>query len=164
MKSAVLVTALLLALGAGQASEIKPEPGTVLPAKVVPKQNHHLYMTHSAQLRPFIEREIAGIKYILAYDENTRVITYVYTADEKFETDGLRVGSYIEVDDEQTIACPGWEIRGPASKDGWQPLIGFNSEMTVRKGGKDVTIYLRTYRLPEEPVKAKISGFVKGGN
>lgn len=40
-----------------QKVEQLPEVGSILPAKAVPKDNRHLYMTHSGQLRPFPKRD-----------------------------------------------------------------------------------------------------------
>jgi hypothetical protein len=166
MKITALVVALFLTFGAAQKAAFKLEVGSVLPAKYVPKHNLKLYMTHSAQLRPYIEREVTGVRYVIAYDEKSHVIKYISTLDRRFTSaDGLRVGGYVEVNNEQVRVYPGWEIRGPEDMDGWQPLIGFNSEMTVLNEGKDTKIEVGRNRLEsKQPVKAKIIAFVKGGN
>ena len=165
MKISGLIVVLFVTFGALQKADIKLEVGARLPAEYVPTNNQKLYMTHSSQLRPYIEREVEGFKYIIAYDGKTHVIKYISTHDTRVKTaDSLQVGDYVEVSDEQVEVYPGWEIRGPKDKDGWQPLIGFNSEMTVLDGGKDTKIELKEYRLPKQPVKAKIIAFVKGGN
>lgn len=166
MKITILIVAAFLMFGVSQKAEIKLEVGTVLPAKYVPKNNRNLYMTHSGQFRPFIQRDVAGVRYVIAYEEKSRVIKYISTSDKQFKpADGLRVGGYVEVNNEQVEVYPGWEIRGPEDKDGWQPLIGFNSEMTVFDGGKETKIELKQYRLEsEQKVRAKIIAFVKGNN
>lgn len=166
MKISIVILALFFTFGVSEKADIKLEVGSVLPAKHVPKINRNLYMTHSAQFRPFIEREIVGIKYVIAYDEKSRIIKYISTTDKKFKSaDGLQVGSYVEVDNEQMSVYPGWEIRGPEDTEGWQPLVGFDSKVTVLDGGKDTQIELKQYRLEsEQPVKAKIIAFVKGSN
>jgi len=149
-----------------ETKDIKLEVGSMLPAKYIPKNNRAQYMTHSAQFRPYIMSEIVGVTFIIAYDEKSNVIKYISTFDKQFKSsDGFRVGDYIEVKDDQVTAFPGWEIRGPKDKNGWQPLIGFNSEMIVHKSGHDLKIELKQYHLPsQQPVNAKITGFVKGGN
>jgi hypothetical protein len=60
MKISILIAALLLTFGAARKADIRLEVGSVLPVKYVPKKNPNLYMTHSAQFRPFIERDVAG--------------------------------------------------------------------------------------------------------
>jgi hypothetical protein len=166
MKITILIVAAFLMFGVSQKADIKLEVGSVLPVKYVPKNNRKLYMTHSAQFRPFIEWDVAGVRYVIAYDEKSRVINYISTNDKKFRTPySLQFGGYVEVNNEQVRVYPGWEIRGPKDKDGWEPLIGFNSEMTVFDVDKEIKIELRQYRLESEhPVKAKIIAFVKGGN
>lgn len=165
MKNTVVIVALFLTFGALQKVDIKLEVGSVLPVKYVPKDNRKEYMTHSAQFRPYIEREVADVSYIIAYDKKSHVIKYISTHDKRFKSaDGLQVGGYVEVNDEQVEVYPGWEIRGPRDKDGWQPIIGFNSEMTVLDRDKDTRLELKQYRLASGPVKAKIIAFVKGGN
>ena len=166
MKIGLIIAASLLTFGVSQKVDIKLEVGSVLPARYVPKRNRNFYMTHSAQFRPFIERDVAGVRYVIAYDEKRRLIKYISTSDKYFRSaDGFQVGGYIEVHNEQLSVYPGWEIRGPEDKDGWQPLVGFNSEMTILEGGSDTKLELKQYRLDsEQPVKAKIIAFVKGGN
>lgn len=166
MKITALIVALFLTIVALQKADIKLEVGSELPAKYVPKNNPKQYMTHSAQFRPYIEQNVAGVRYVIAYDKKNHVIKYISTDDKQFKSaDGLQVGGYVEVNDEQVEAYPGWEIRGPKDKDGWQPLIGFNSEMTVLDGSNDTRIELKQYRLAAgQQVKAKIIAFVKGDN
>jgi hypothetical protein len=164
MKITILLITLVFSFAAFQDADIKLEVGATLPAKSVPPKNRKMYMTHSAQFRPYIRKEIKGIKYIIAYDEKNLVIKYISTHDQKFKSaNGLKVGDYVEVNDEQLAVYPGWEIRGPEDKDGWQTLIGFDSEMTVLDEKAETKIKLRDYHL-EQPVKAKILAFVKGGN
>lgn len=166
MKISILIALLLLTLGAVQKPDFKLEIGSVLPAKYVSKRNH-LYMTHPAQLRPFIERKINGVKYIIAYEKESREIKYIYTYDDSFKTsDGLQVGSYIEVNSAQIVAYPGWAVHGPETKDGWTLLIGFVNKMTTLNGDQEVVIDALEYPPLQfgQTVKVKIRGFVKGGN
>jgi hypothetical protein len=168
MKICILIALMLFAFGPPQTDEIKLEIGLLLPAEYVPHENRNLYMTHSSQFRPFIERKVGGIKYIIAYKAETREIKYISTYDKRFKTSGgLMVGGYIDVQGDQVSAYPGWEIRGPEGEDGWQPLLGFDSEMTIRIRGRDATLKLRPRQFRLEAgqlVKAKIKAFVKGSN
>ena len=79
----------------------------------------------------------------------------------------IRVRPYVEVQAEQVEVYPGWEIRGPEGADGWQPLIGFNSEVTILSNGREAVLKLPLgqYRVEStQPLRAKIMAFVKGGN
>ncbi len=167
MNILVPVLALFLAFGSPpQRADLKLEVGSVLPARYAPRHNRNLYMTNSSQFRPFVKRKVGGVVYYIAYEEESRVIKYLSTTDRNFETaDGLRVGGYVEVDNEQLMVYPGWEVRGPEGKDGWLPLVGFDSEMTLLEGGGEAKVKLKQYRLdPDRTIRAKIIGFVKGGN
>lgn len=105
---------------------------------------------------------------MIAYDDETREVRYVSTHDKKFKNSiGLGIGDYLELKGSEVRIYPGWEIRGPAGADGWVPMIGFNSELTVLRDGKEVKMKraLGQYWLPaEQTMKIKIIGFVKGGN
>ena len=69
-------------------------------------------MTHPGHLRPFIERSVAGVKYIIAFDSKTREIKYTHTIDPDFRTtNGLQVGGEIPLKREQLQIIPYWEIR-----------------------------------------------------
>lgn len=169
MKLAIFVGVILLTLGAYQKAEQPPEIGSKLSAKDVPKKrNMELFMTHSAQFRPFIKKEINKVEYVIAYDEKTREVKYLYTNDSDFKTTrGLKVGDYVEVKGSEVQIYPGWEIRGPEDEDGWHPLIGFDSELTVLRGQIDfkLKLPLGQYRLPAEQIEnARIKAFVKGGS
>src|SRR5262245_63943409 len=146
----------LLELGA----EVKPE-------FIREKKTLELYMTHPAQLRPFIRQEIDGVSYVIAYVEESRKVKYITTDDKDFTTDeGLRVGNFIELTKDEIIAYPGWEIRGPANKDGWHPVVGFAEKVTIMKEAKEATTDMKQiWKLnPSDRFKVKIVGFSKGGN
>jgi len=81
MKLAILLVLTLLSSTSYQLRVLVPEIGSKLPKSVVPKNNRKLYMTHSAQMRPYIEREFENVTYIIAYDEKTLVVKYLYTDD-----------------------------------------------------------------------------------
>lgn len=169
MKRAILLATILLVSAAYQ--KLKQQPpaiGSKLPAKVVPKKNTRQYMTHSSQFRPFVEIDINNIKYLIAYDEKTREVRYVSTQDPDFKSSrGLSINDYVEVKGSDVEVYPGWEIRAPAEEDGWQPLIGFNGELTILTDQKEslLKLPLGQYRIPaEQIVKAKIIAFVKGSS
>jgi|SRR6185369_11711729 len=166
MKLAVLLVLSLLSSASYQIRVLVPEIGSKLPARVIPKKNRNVYMTHSAQFRPYIEREFENVTYIIAYDDKTRVVKYLSTTDKDFwNSRGLRVGDFIEVERDKVQVFPGWEVRAPADEDGWQPMIGFDTDSPVNCDPNVVNPYGCPYRLPAEPVfKTRIIAFVKGGN
>lgn len=99
--SCASVLCLVVLLVAPQTA-IKLEIGTKLNRKYIPKKATKLIATHPSQLRPFIERTIDGVKYVIAYDEKTREIKYIHTTDKKFRTvDGLRVLGELSLKREQ---------------------------------------------------------------
>jgi hypothetical protein len=164
MKLWCLSVILLSVVAPIQQSSIKLEIGARLKKRDVPRESPNLYMTHPAQTRPYIERNIDGVDYIIAYDEKSRVIKYITTNDEDFRTaNGLRVGSYIEVSKEEVIAYPGWEIRAPETSDGWYPIIGFVGGITVSSEGRDIKVNEEEMEANVK-VKAKVVRFSKGGN
>jgi hypothetical protein len=167
LKVSILLALLLFVFTSIQKGEIKLEIGSVLSAKLVPKKNRKLYMTHSAQLRPYIERTVAGISYIIAYDEKTREITYISTKDKNFKTvENLQVGSFVELNRKEISAYPGWEVRGLETKDGWETLLGFDNKVTVLRDGAEVQIdpEVDTALQAGQTAKVKVTGFVKGSN
>ena len=168
MRLITLCAIVLVALGTYQI-EFVPELGSKLPARMVPKDNRSYYMTAPSQLRPYIIRTINQIKYYIAYDEKTREVKYLYTDDEHFKSSrGRRVGDFIELKGNKLGIFPGWEIRAPEEeKDGWQPLVGFDSKLTVLEGQKETELKVKPdqYSLPaDQTLKVKIIGFVRGSN
>ena len=115
-------------------------------------------------MRPYIERNINGVDYIIAFSRETREIRYITTNDEDFRTaNGLHVGSYVEVSRDEISAYPGWEIRAPRTEDGWYPVIGFVGVMTILREGREFQINV-TELEPSRAVMAKVIRFSKGGN
>ena len=157
MKYGLLLILLIPQLVEIKNSDIKLEPGAVLPAHHVPEKRTRLIATHPSQLRPYIEVTIENVDYLIAYDEKTRKIKYILTSDKDFRTrKGLKVGDYIEVTEDQVAAFPGWEIFGPKTTDGWFPVIGVDLE-----GMNPVSD--EAFKK-SKTVKVEILRFSKGGN
>ena len=141
-------------------AEVKPE-------FIQEKKTKELYMTHPSQLRPFIRQEIDGVSYVIAYEEESRKVKYITTNDKDFTTDeGLQVGNFIELTKGEIIAYPGWEIRGPANKDGWHPVVGFLDKVTIMKESNRVTTDIeQIWKLnPSDRFQVMVIGFSKGGD
>jgi len=135
-------------------SDIKLKIGAKLPYKYLPREDkeERRIATHPSQSRPFIENTIAGVKYTIAFDEETRKIRYIHTMDRAFRTtNGLHVGSKIEVTQEQIHSFGGWYTFAGTTPDGWQ-IISAKDEASLGewKEGQTKTII--------------IGGFSKGGN
>lgn len=143
MKAAAAVLALLGFLRPGLlASEQPLKVGARLQSFVLRAKSdkRHICMTQPAQMDPCVEARIAGINYTIAYREKTHRITYIFTSDRAFQTaDGVRVGEAMDLGEEQILAAPGWEIRGPKTSDGWYPFFGL-VEVTVVRDGKDMLV------------------------
>ncbi len=168
MKLVIFFAIILLTFSVLQKPEQPPEIGSKLSAKDVPKKNVRHFMTHSAQFRPYIKKQIDDVEYLIAYDEKTREVRYLCTDDPDFKNaKGLKVGDYIEVTGREVVAYSGWEVRGPKDENGWHPLIGFDSELTVLRGSIDAKLKLppSQYQLPDgETENVRIMAFVKGSN
>ena len=125
MKLFVSLVLLLIGFSFPPQPDIKLEIGAKLDPKYIPKKITQEIMTHPGQMRPFIERSVNRVKYTIAFDAKTREIKYINTDDPKFRTsNGLRVESEIALRREQLDVYPGWEIRAPATSDGWYPVVG----------------------------------------
>lgn len=155
---AVSLISFLLWFAPVQEREIKLEIGARLPIKYTKKSNRMIF-THTNQMRPFIKREIKGVEYVIAFDEKNREIHYINTQDKDFVTsNGLRIGSVIDVKKEDFYIIPQIEIRAPKTPDGWEPVVGNDSESIEMKPN-----FVDKLRA-NEVVKVEIKGFSKGGN
>jgi hypothetical protein len=149
-----LICAVTLATIVVAQSDLKLKIGAKLPHKYLPREDEEerRIATNTSQSRPFIEKAIAGVKYTIAYDEQTRKIRYIHTLDRAFRTkNGLHVGSNIEVTREEIHSFGGWYTFAGTTPDGWQ-IISAKDESSLGewKEGETKTI--------------TIGGFSKGGN
>ena len=150
--------ALVLSLSAPvPQSDIKLEIGAKLDRKLIPRKIIQITATSPGQLRPYIQRTIDGVTYIISFDEKTRKIKYIHTSDKNFRAaNGLRVGSNISVAKNEIVSYPGWEIRAPITSDGWYPVVGYDMP---KLGG----ISEDTFRK-SDTAKLTVVGFSRGGN
>jgi hypothetical protein len=136
--------------------DIKFEIGAKLPRKYVLLSKGSI-VTDASQTRPFIETTIDDVDYLIAFDQKTRKIKYIHTNDDDFRTvNGLTVDSEITFTREQLIIFPYWEIRAPATPDGWFPVIGDDASPYG-------TEFIEKLKIGEKAT-TEISGFSKGGN
>jgi len=157
MKMLASFAITLLLLAPSLQSDIKLEVGAKLPRKYVPRKITQQIATHPSQFRPYIHKTIADVDYLIAFDEKTREIHYIHTDDKDFRTvNGLRVGSAITFTREQLDIIPSWEIRAPATPDGWYPVVGMDLPML----GGDFVEKLKD----GEPATMQIGSFSKGEN
>lgn len=138
-------------------SDIKLKIGAKLPRKYVSLSKAST-LTAASQTRPFIEITIKDVEYLIAFDRKTREIRYIHTTDDNFRTvNGLTVDSEITFTREQLIIFPYWEIRAPATPDGWFPVVAMAIEPF---GGGQFVAKLKD----GEKATMEISGFSKGSN
>lgn len=110
--------------------EIKLQLGWILPSKCIHSRNKvaDKIKTDSDKADPFINDWIDEVEYVIAYDEKTREITYINTSDSSFRAEnGSKVGDCLKLKRDQIIIKSNWEIYGPKTKDGWYPVIGYNT-------------------------------------
>lgn len=103
---------------------------------------------------------------IVGYDAKTKRIKYLYTIDEHFRTkEGLKVGDWIEVSEDQLIPVTGGFIYGPKTKEGWHIIVGRTLGITEQVQFQDGTVIYPTESrtVPPRVGKVQIRGFDKGG-
>lgn len=154
-------------------SKIKLEIGFVLSAEDVKELGFPIYegegrnrkqkgrvefiATHPNQLRPFIVRQIEGVRYEIAFDKSSREVKYIHTNDEQFRTvEGLKTGDCMSAREGELHPYPGWELQGEPAKDGWIPVFGFNGMPLGFNGAK--------FSQTEKKACIVITGFSKGSN
>ncbi|HEX5082075.1 MAG TPA: hypothetical protein VFY40_08515 [Blastocatellia bacterium] len=133
--------------------------GARLSVKCLPTEDedHPRIATAPAQSRPFIERVVGGVKYIVAFDEETHRIKFIHTVDRAFRTkNGLRVGYQIRVSRKQiTGGCCGWYTLAGQTLDGWDIIIA-RKNILDDEGLND---------WKEGEIRTvTIGAFIKGGN
>lgn len=160
----LLILCLLLASAAqfakthGKSDDAIPGIGDQVNEKWV-SSNRAVCMTHSAQLDSCFDHSFGGIRFTIAYNDETKKITYVSTTDEKFKTaDGLTIGSDIDLSSNTVKAIPGWLVFARPTADGWWPIIG--SEDAVKL--KDGTVLKLWDKQGSERGTAVVEGFAKG--
>lgn len=130
--------------------------------------------TRPSQISACTELAAGGAKFKVGYDPQTRLVRYMFTDDRNFRTtDGLQVGSWIEVRQHELVLVPGWRIYGPKTAGGWRTVIGtplrFNNQTEqVELSGlvqfEDGTaVDLAKPGAPPHRGRVKILGFEKGG-
>jgi hypothetical protein len=82
-----------------------------------------------------VKLKVEGVKFEVGYDQKRRV-RYLSTQDEQFATkEGLHVGNWMKVREDNLFAIKGWKIFGPKTKSGWRPVVGyFTEEVQFRDG------------------------------
>jgi hypothetical protein len=113
-----------------------------------------------------LDLTISGVKFSsVGYDSETKRVKYLITSDAKFRTkEGLRVGDWIEVSEDQVTSYPGWNIYGPRTKDGWHIVLGsalLEQRVTFQDG--TVVILSASRKGPPRVGKVQIREFEKGG-
>jgi hypothetical protein len=138
----------------------------------IPKNKNVECAATSSQIYPCVQGMTdKGIVFsIVGYDAKTKRIKYLYTIDEHFRTkEGLKVGDWIEVSEDQLIPVTGGFIYGPKTKDGWHIIVG--SAVGIALGTAEqvqfqdgTVIYPTASRtVPPRVGKVQIRGFDKGG-
>jgi hypothetical protein len=127
MNRAATVALMLLVTSILALSEQPPAIGARFKKKWAAGKEATLCLAEPAQLDPCVTRRFEGIDYQIAYREQTRRVSYLYTTDERFRTaDGLKVGDSVPVSQETVMGLPGWQIRAPVTRDRWWPVVGFD--------------------------------------
>ena len=165
MKVLFLLLACFIALSsaASAQSEIKLELGAKLPRRYLPRNVKVGLVTSptpGVPARPYIRKTVGGIEYDIAFEEKTRKIRYIATSDKNFRTqNGLGFGSEITVTRDQLRIGPWWwHILGPATPDGWLPVLDPTA-------GEEGNLRRALSKLKEgEKIAIRIVFFMKSGD
>ena len=153
----LLISAQQFAKTDGKSNDQIPNVGDQVNPKWI--VNGELCMTHSSQLDPCFKHDFGGIKFTVAFNNHTKKISYIATTDQSFRTsDGLRIGSEVDVTSETVKAFPGWIIFAGPTADGWWPMIGFADTVKL----KDGAVLRLSNRQGSEKGAAIVQGFAKG--
>ena len=137
------------------------EIGNVIDKKYISDSSNNFILTHPSQIRPYIEITIDSIDYVVAYDDKTFKIKYIFTEDKNFATsEGLKVGSEISLRKEDVIIYPGWNVYSKSSDNLWNPIVGHN----YYKDGDTTRFISKDTFKNQSVVTFKILGFSKGAN
>lgn len=141
-----------------------PSLGDELPPRLLKLRKEkglQLCMTHSGQLDPCVTVTSDGVEYNIAYDEESRCVTYIETYDKAFTTSrGLKIGDQIPVSEKDVEVFPGWIVFAAPMPDEWQPIIGGPDGVVKLKNGD----LLKVWSNPSGSSAglATITGFAKG--
>ena len=168
-------------------SSTRPDVDVKLESNQVPRKTE-LCGFGPQELHSCGKTVIDGLRYFVAYDTWNRKIKYVRTSDPKFKTlDGLSVGDDFNVKPSQLKTLHNLsfgddldirlrrmkffriDILGPASKDGWRPVIGFvgveGYYLKVSVVGFDKLVKISDgyaeREAKDEIMKCQIQGFVR---
>ena len=99
--------------------------GDRLSKSQIPDGNTTVCVATPSQSYPCVRLTIEGIKFTVGYDKETSRIRYLSTQDRSFATaEGLHVGDWTRVREDELIAFDGWKIVGPKTKSGWRFVVG----------------------------------------
>src|SRR3982751_889089 len=115
-----------------QTSTLNLKIGEVVSKADIEEFSTESLILHNGELKPSIEKKIAGISYRIAYEPENNTILQISCNDPNFVTaDGVREGSYIEATKRQILATKSSDILGPVTIDGWRTVLGTDFEITV---------------------------------
>lgn len=129
----VVIVLCVLTPSWSQAPQDLPRIGEKLDRRTVANANKQrlLCATSPAQLDPCFERVYGGVRFTVAYRDETKRVSYIYTVDEDFRTvEGMKVLDQIPVSTDSVRAWPGWLVEAQPTVDGWAPIVS-GPDMTV---------------------------------
>ena len=126
-----------------QSSVLKLKIGATVPKDDINEFSTQSLILHNGDLKPSIQKKVAGVSYRIAYESKNNAIVQISTYDSNFQSsEGVRVGSYVEATKEQIIVTESSDILGPKTKDEWRTVLGTDFEITILKNGVDERVVL----------------------
>ena len=107
-------------------SKIRLKIGAQIPHRYLPGEDDERprIAASESQSWPFIKTRIAGVEYIIGFDDENHRITLIQTIDREFRAaNGLRVGSKIKITREQLNIHRLWYTFAGMTPDGWRIIV-----------------------------------------
>ncbi len=113
------------ASSANTAAQAPPLLGAHLPDAITHSTSEPLRcLTAEAHFDPCAWQTVGGVRYVLAWDESTFQLVYLFTADAVYRSPGnLAVGGQIRVARSRLLSFKSWQIDPHLASAGWFPVV-----------------------------------------
>jgi hypothetical protein len=137
--------------------------GARLSKDQIPEGNTFECVATPSQTYPCVRLTIVGVRFVAGYDEKTRRIQYLSTQDRNFATkEGLHVGDWMRVREDELVAFEGWKIVGPKTESGWRIVVGYLGQQVRFSDGTTLDLSQVRHEAPRSG-DVQILELEKGG-
>jgi hypothetical protein len=120
-----ILTLASLALAAAAAQPAPPELGAHLPDAITQSTKEPMRcLTAEAHFDPCAAQTLGGVRYVVAWDQSTFQLVYLFTADTAFRTqNNLAPGRQMRVVRSRLLSFKSWQIDPRSASGGWLPVV-----------------------------------------